>query len=76
MADLYRVEGVGRGYSSLLEYAGVDTVVELSRRNSLNLHRRLVEVNMEKNIVESVPSVEDVEKWIKEAKKLPRKITY
>ena len=38
LADLFRIKGVGEEYSDLLEEAGVDTVVELSRRNPENLH--------------------------------------
>jgi small-conductance mechanosensitive channel len=76
LADLFRIEGVGKDFSNLLESAGVDTVVELSRRNPMNLHHRLIEVNEEKKIVESIPSLEVIEKWINEAKKLERKITY
>jgi small-conductance mechanosensitive channel len=76
LADLFRIEGVGKEYSILLESAGVDTVVELSRRNPENLHQKLVEVNTEKNIVKNLPNPDIVEKWIDEAKTLPRKITY
>ena len=76
LADLFRIEGVGKGYSRLLESAGVDTVVDLSRRNSLNLHNKLVEVNRDQKIVDSVPSTEIISKWIVEAKGLARKITY
>jgi hypothetical protein len=54
----------------------VDTVVDLSRRNPVNLYRRLVEENAAKNLVKSVPTQEMVEKWVNEAKTLPRKVTY
>jgi predicted flap endonuclease-1-like 5' DNA nuclease len=76
LADLFRIKGVGKEYSYLLESAGVNTVVELSRRNPVNLYQRLVEVNNEKNLVRSVPTQEMVEKWVREADSLPRKITY
>jgi small-conductance mechanosensitive channel len=76
LADLFRIEGVGKGYSRLLESSGVDTVVDLSRRNPVNLYRRLVEENATKNLVKSVPTQEMVEKWVNEAKTLPRKVTY
>lgn len=76
LADLFRIEGVGKEYSRLLESAGVDTVVDLSRRNPVNLYKRLLEENTTKKLVKSVPTQEMVEKWIKEAKTLPRKITF
>jgi predicted flap endonuclease-1-like 5' DNA nuclease len=75
-SDLFRVDGVGTDYAQLLESAGVNTVVDLSRRNSRNLYTKLVQTNNEKNLVREVPTREVVEKWIQEAKNLPRKISY
>jgi hypothetical protein len=38
-ADLYRTREVGSQYCDLLENAGVDTVVELSKRRSETVER-------------------------------------
>ena len=75
-ADLYRVKGIGSQYSDLLEKAGVDTVVELSKRVPDNLYGRMVEVNNAKNLVNGMPGLKKVKKWIEQAKKLPRVVTY
>jgi predicted flap endonuclease-1-like 5' DNA nuclease len=75
-ADLYRIKGVGKQYSDLLEKAGVDTVVELSKRLPVNLFKKMVEVNQAKNLVNSMPGAGQVEHWIEQAKKLPRVVTY
>lgn len=75
-ADLYRVKGVGKQYSDLLEKAGVDTVVELSKRVAGNLYAKMEEVNKAKNLVNGMPGVKKVEGWIAQAKKLPRVVTY
>lgn len=75
-ADLYRVKGVAKQYSDLLEKAGVDTVVELSKRVAANLYKKMEEVNKEKNLVNGMPGVKRVEDWIAQAKKLPRVVTY
>jgi predicted flap endonuclease-1-like 5' DNA nuclease len=75
-ADLYRVKGVGRQYSDLLEKAGVDTVVELSRRAAGSLYKKMLEVNQAKNLVNSMPGLKQVEDWVNQAKKLPRVVTY
>jgi predicted flap endonuclease-1-like 5' DNA nuclease len=75
-ADLYRIKGVGRQYSDLLEKAGVDTVVELSKRVAGNLYAKMVEVNNAKNLVNGMPGLKQVEGWITQAKKLPRIVTY
>jgi predicted flap endonuclease-1-like 5' DNA nuclease len=76
LSDLLRIKGVGEEYSDLLEEAGVDTVVELSVRNAINLHAHVTEVNLAKKLVRRTPSLSMVERWINEAKDLPRKIEY
>jgi predicted flap endonuclease-1-like 5' DNA nuclease len=73
ISDLFRIKGVGEEYADLLEEAGVDTVVELSTRNAANLHAKILEVNKAKKLVRRPPSIE---RWVKEAKTLPRKIEY
>lgn len=76
MADLFRINGVGEEYSELLEAAGVDTVPELALRNAENLCKKMEEVNDEKKLTRRTPSLKEVEKWIEEAKKMPRVLTY
>jgi len=75
-ADLFRVKGVGEEYSDLLEEAGVDTVAELAQRNAENLHKALVAKNAEKNLVNRLPGVTQVQTWIDAAKTLPRIVEY
>jgi predicted flap endonuclease-1-like 5' DNA nuclease len=75
-ADLYRIKGVGKQYSDLLEKSGVDTVVELSKRVAGNLYTKMVEVNQAKNLVNGMPGLKQVEGWIAQAKKLPRVVNY
>lgn len=76
MADLFRIKGVGEEYSELLEAAGVDTVVELSKRKPANLAAKMKEVNDKKKLVRSVPSETVVTKWVAQAKELPRGVHY
>jgi predicted flap endonuclease-1-like 5' DNA nuclease len=75
-ADLMRVRGIGEEYSDLLEAVGVDTAVELARRNPQNLHQTLMEVNAKKKLVRRPPSESMVEGWVQQAKGLPRVVTY
>jgi predicted flap endonuclease-1-like 5' DNA nuclease len=75
-ADLYRIKGIGKQYSDLLEKSGVDTVVELSKRVAANLFKKMVEVNEAKNLVNGMPGEKQVGDWIDQAKKLPRIVTY
>lgn len=75
-ADLFRIKGVGEEYSDLLEEAGVDTVVELAQRNAENLLEKMGSINEKKRIVRRLPTLGQVEGWIKQAKKLPRAVSY
>ncbi len=76
MADLYRIKGVGSQFSELLNKAGVDTVVELSKRLGKHLYEEMGKINETKNLVNRMPTMSQVEDWVKQAKKLPRVITY
>ena len=76
MADLFRLNGVGQEYAELLEVAGVDTVPELAQRNAANLTAKMEEVNEAKNLTRKTPSATEVEKWIAQAKELPRVSEY
>ncbi len=74
--DLMRVDGVGIKYAALLLAAGVDTVPELATRNAANLTKKCAEVNATDNIVEELPSEEEVSGWVAQAKELPRMLFY
>jgi len=74
--NLIRIEGISGEYSDLLEEAGVDTVVELSRRDPEKLYAKLVEVNEKKKLVRRLPTLEMVTSWVEQAKKLPRVVEY
>ena len=76
MADLFRIKGIGEEYSDLLKEAGVNTVVELARRNPENLQKALVGVNRAKKLVRRTPTLSQTKDWIEQAKTLPRKVEY
>jgi predicted flap endonuclease-1-like 5' DNA nuclease len=75
-ADLARIKGVGSEYADLLEVAGVDTVIELATRKPDNLLAKMSEVNEAKKLVRKMPVLSQVEDWVKQAKALPRVMTY
>lgn len=75
-ADLFRIKGIGKEYSELLDVAGVSTVVQLSRRNAASLRKKLEEVNREKRVVKQLPSVDTLREWIRHAKRLKRRVEY
>ena len=76
LADLMRIKGIAEEYSDLLEEAGVDTIKELGKRVPKNLYKVIIETNNEQKLVRRLPSSDQVESWIEQAKKLPSKITH
>lgn len=74
--DLFRIKGIGPQYAELLEASGVDTVPELATRKPENLLKKMTEVNEDKKLVRGLPVLKQVEKWIEQAKELPKKITH
>ncbi len=75
-ADRMRVKGIGWEYSELLRAVGVQTVNELKYRNPQNLVEKMKEANDRRKLVQLLPSVNTVRRWIESAKKLPPVIRY
>ncbi|BDS13203.1 DUF4332 domain-containing protein [Aureispira anguillae] len=76
MADLYRINGVGKQFAELLKVTGVDTVKELKMRNPANLCQALMETNETKKLARTVPALPQVEAWIRQAKVLEARLSY
>ena len=74
IADLMRLEGVGKEFSHLLEAAGVDTVRELKTREPENLCAKLAEINSLKRLARRTPRIEDVHAWVSEAKDMEARV--
>jgi predicted flap endonuclease-1-like 5' DNA nuclease len=73
--DLMRLDGVGSQYADLLSLAGVDSPLELARRNPANLARTFSEIDAARSgDVRRVPSEATVTGWVEEAKTLPRAV--
>ena len=75
-ADLFRINGVAGQFSELLEAAGVDTIKEFRHRVPANLHAKMEEVNAQKNLVNRVPSVKEIETMVAQAKEMEPKVEY
>lgn len=71
-ADLARIRGIAEEYAELLEKSGVDSVPELALRNPQHLHQTMQTVNESKKLVRRLPGLSDIERWVAEAKLLPR----
>lgn len=70
------IQGVGPQFAELLEAAGVDTVKEFGHRVAANLVAKMQEVNEQKHLTKVVPTVEQVQAMIDQAKELPGVVTY
>ncbi len=75
-ADLTRIKGVSTQYADLLECAGVDTVPELAHRKAANLRAKMFQVNQSRHLVRRVPSEMSIERWVAQAKTLPKMVTH
>jgi predicted flap endonuclease-1-like 5' DNA nuclease len=76
LADLMRLNGVGRQFAELLEAAGVDSVKELRRRNADNVAKAMAETNTQKRLTGAVPSAVQVQRWIDSAKVTEPAVTH
>ncbi len=76
MADLMRVPGISGNLAKLFEVAGIDTVIELGKRNATNLHPRLTEANSIVNLVDLTPTLDQVRGLIAAAKTLDRAVNH
>lgn len=76
MSDLMRIKGVGEEFSELLEIAGVDTVKELAKRRPDNLRQAMVDANTKRKLVRQLPSLAQLESWVKQAKEMPPMMSY
>lgn len=74
--DLYRIKGVGSEFADLLEAAGVDTVVELAKRDPKKLVEALAKASAKGNLTNRVPTEKMARSWVAQAKKLPRAVSY
>ena len=76
MADLMRINGIGKQFAELLEASGVDTVKELRNRKAGNLAAKMKEVNTQKKLCRVSPSASKIQGWIDQAHGMQHLITY
>ncbi|MCL6584538.1 MAG: DUF4332 domain-containing protein [bacterium] len=74
-ADLFRIRGIGRQTSQLLEASGIRTTLDLRDQDATALSQKLHEINARKRLSKINPSPRVVQHWIEQAKKLEPKIT-
>lgn len=75
-ADLLRVDGIRMRYIDLLRASKVATVRELKYRNFENLYTTMAACNARLDMVDMLPPLPHVRRWIEHAKQLNIRITY
>jgi predicted flap endonuclease-1-like 5' DNA nuclease len=76
LADLMRINGIGKQSAELLEAAGVDTVKELRKRRPDHLAEKMAAVNAKKNLCWVTPGKVRISGWVEQARTLPPVIKY
>ena len=66
--DLAVLEGVGPGYASLLEAAGVDCCAELARRDAEHLANTMTDLVATRATVRRAPDRTEIARWIELAR--------
>ncbi len=67
-AELMKIKNLGKDYADLLEAVGVESVSDLKRRNPESLHEMMNVINKRKKIVDRMPSLKRVTRWIDDSK--------
>jgi predicted flap endonuclease-1-like 5' DNA nuclease len=75
-ADFFRINGIGKQYSSLLELSGVNSVTDLSIRDPQKLYEKMKQMNLQKSLVKRTPPYYKVKDWIESAKNLQSIVLY
>ena len=63
-----KIKNLGKDYADLLEAVGVESVSDLKRRNPESLHEMMNGINKRKKIVDRMPSLKRVTRWIDDSK--------
>ena len=74
-AELMKIKDLGKDYADLLEAVGVESVAELRRRNPESLHELMQKINIKAKIVERMPSIKRVNRWIEESQLIEIKVS-
>jgi Domain of unknown function (DUF4332) len=69
-ADFFRIKGIAGLKTVLLEAAGIGTVKALAGQDPDRLYEKLVKINDSKQLIERVPGIVQVRRWVKTAQRL------
>jgi predicted flap endonuclease-1-like 5' DNA nuclease len=69
-ADLMRIDGIGRDFAVLIDYAGIYSTADLAQCTPVDLYERLRAANVDHKLVTRLPPVSEVQDWITQAQSL------
>lgn len=72
--ELMQIQGVGPKVVNLLKSSGINSLMELSSKNAEKLFDVVISVNKEKKITNKQPTLDLVEYWIEQSKKVPFRV--
>ena len=72
--NLHQIEGIGIGFSDLLENSAIYSVPELAKSNPETLLEKIIQVNNLKKIVRRTPPLHEVESWVHQAQIFPKSV--
>lgn len=75
-ADLSRIDGLEPALTTLLEQAGITTMLDLRGRSPFSLHSKLVALNKQQQVVNAVPDMLQVADIVNHAKTLEPEVAY
>jgi hypothetical protein len=76
LTDLSRIKWVGVTFARMLYDLGIDTVEKASMADSIDLHKRINQINKEKNIYRGQIGLNDIKIFVNAAKEVPLEIKY
>ncbi|MBX7058942.1 MAG: DUF4332 domain-containing protein [Leptospirales bacterium] len=69
-ADFFRIKGIAGLKAELLGAVGVPNVRTLAKQNPDTLYEKMVQINGRRQMIERVPGLVQVRRWVKTAQKL------
>lgn len=70
-ADLFRINSMKNGLADLLEATGINNIAELERHAPSKLHNAFIHLSDQRKLAYRIPSLNELEDIIAEAKQLP-----
>ena len=69
-ADMFRIKGLAGNKAELLGAVDVTNLRDLAKGNPEKLFKVMTEINEKKHIVQRVPGLMQIKRWVQEAKKM------